>query len=60
MDQEPLVSEGDPRSVLAAAKKTNTAIEGWETAPVSARRNPSDLAGFIPNLQEGGCCRHRR
>lgn len=36
MDQESLVLEVDPRSVLAAIKQANTAVEGWEKGTVGA------------------------
>ncbi len=36
MDQESIVFEIDPRSVLAAIKQANTAVEGWEKGTVGA------------------------
>jgi len=36
MDQESIVLEVDPRSVLAAIKQANTAVEGWEKGTVGA------------------------
>jgi hypothetical protein len=36
MDQESIVLEIDPRSVLAAIKQANTAVEGWEKGTVGA------------------------
>ena len=35
-DQESIVLEVDPRSVLAAIKQANTAVEGWEKGTVGA------------------------
>src|SRR3974390_2839860 len=35
-DQESIVLEIDPRSVLAAIKQANTAVEGWEKGTVGA------------------------
>ncbi len=36
MDQESIVLDIDPRSVLAAIKQANTAVEGWEKGTVGA------------------------
>ncbi len=36
MDQEAITLEVDPRSVLAAIKQANTAVEGWEQGTVGA------------------------
>ncbi len=36
MDQESIVLDVDPRSVLAAIKQANTAVEGWEKGTVGA------------------------
>lgn len=36
MDQESIVLEADPRSVLTAIKQANQAVEGWETGTVGA------------------------
>src|SRR5579884_3630080 len=36
MDQESIVLEIDPRSVLSAIKQANTAVEGWETGTAGA------------------------
>ncbi len=36
MDQESIVLEVDPRSVLVAIKQANTAVEGWEKGTVGA------------------------
>jgi hypothetical protein len=36
LDQESIVLEVDPRSVLAAIKQANTAVEGWEKGTVGA------------------------
>ena len=36
MDQESIVLEVDPRSVLAAIKQANTAVDGWEQNTVGA------------------------
>ena len=36
MDQESLVLEVDPRSVLAAIKQANTAVEGWAKGTIGA------------------------
>jgi len=38
-DQESIVLEVDPRSVLAAIKQANTAVEGWEKGTVGAGEN---------------------
>src|SRR5919108_362941 len=35
-DQESIVLDVDPRSVLAAIKQANTAVEGWEKGTVGA------------------------
>jgi hypothetical protein len=36
MDQESIVLEVDPRSVLAAIKQANQAVEGWEKQTIGS------------------------